>query len=79
MFILFQIVYLILTAVITVLPMIAKPVETGIGMAMILSAVPVYIVFIAWKSKPKFISRVTDAITTVVQKLMIVVPPPKEQ
>jgi hypothetical protein len=45
-------VYIILTTAITILPMIAKPVETSIGMGMILTALPVYWVFISWKSKP---------------------------
>ncbi len=48
----FPIVYIVLTAVITVLPMISNPVETGIGFVMILTAVPVYVVFIAWEDKP---------------------------
>lgn len=37
--------------------MIATPVETGIGILMILSSIPVYGVFIAWKNKPKWFQR----------------------
>lgn len=48
----FPIVYLIATVFVTVVPMYASPVETGYGILMILSSIPVYLVFIAWKSKP---------------------------
>ncbi len=48
----FPVVYISLTLVITLLPVLSNPVETGIGFVMILSAVPVYVVFIAWEDKP---------------------------
>lgn len=50
----FPIFYLIGTAFITIVPMIASPVETGYGLLMILSSIPVYLLFIAWKNKPKW-------------------------
>ncbi|TRY80082.1 hypothetical protein TCAL_09329 [Tigriopus californicus] len=71
----FPIVYLILTAIITVLPMMAKPVETGIGLLMIFTAVPVYAFFIGWKNKPAFLDRYTFYVTNVLQKLFVVVAP----
>lgn len=37
--------------------MIASPVETGYGVLMILSSIPVYFIFIAWKSKPKWFQK----------------------
>lgn len=74
----FPIVYLIMTIAITLLPMIAKPEETGIGLAMILTAVPVYLIFIYWKNKPKLVLRLTDSVTALIQKLFIVLPPDKE-
>lgn len=49
----FPIIYLIATVFVVVVPMIASPVETGYGLLMILTSIPVYFVFIAWKSKPK--------------------------
>lgn len=51
------VVYLIGTAFITIVPMIASPVETGYGLLMIFSSVPVYLVFIAWKNKPKWFQK----------------------
>lgn len=53
----FPIVYLIATLFVTVVPMYASPVETGYGILMILSSVPVYLVFVLWKNKPKFFQR----------------------
>lgn len=48
----FPIVYLLATVFVTVVPMYASPVETGYGILMILSSIPVYLLFIAWKRKP---------------------------
>lgn len=53
----FPIFYLIATAFVTIVPMIASPVETGYGLLMILSSIPVYLVFIAWKNKPKWFQK----------------------
>lgn len=53
----FPIFYLLATLFVTVVPMIASPVETGIGILMIMSSIPVYLVFIAWKNKPKWFQK----------------------
>merc|ERR1712117_231172 len=74
----FPIIYLIMTLAITLLPMIQQPVETAIGLAMIATAVPVYFVFIQWKTKPAWIKNFTMEGTNWVQRLLVVVPPDKE-
>lgn len=53
----FPIVYLLATVFVTVVPMYASPEETGYGCLMILTSVPVYIIFIAWRSKPKWFQK----------------------
>lgn len=53
----YPILYLLATAFVVIVPMIASPVETGIGCLMILSSIPVYFVFVAWKTKPKAFQR----------------------
>ena len=49
--------YILATIFITVVPMIAKPFETGMGCVIILTAIPVYFTLVKWKSKPAFIRR----------------------
>lgn len=71
----FPIVYLLATLFVTVVPMYASPVETGYGILMILSSVPVYLVFIAWKNKPMWFQRTMGGFTQVLQKMMMVVRP----
>ena len=51
------ILYLLATVFVTVVPMYASPYETGYGCLMILTSVPVYFIFIAWKNKPKAVQQ----------------------
>jgi len=71
----FPIIYIICSIFVTVLPMYAEPVETGMGLVIILTSVPVYLVFIYWKNKPKVIQDAITACTHALQKLFIVVGP----
>ena len=70
----FPAVYLALTAVITVLPMVAKPAETAIGFAMILAALPVYLVFISWTSRPAWVGAVLGEGEDWLQRVLVVLP-----
>lgn len=67
------ILYLLASIFVTAVPMIASPVETGIGLLMILSSIPVYVVFILWKNKPRWFQRKIRKITTFLQCLLLVV------
>ncbi|XP_058792788.1 Y+L amino acid transporter 2 isoform X2 [Phymastichus coffea] len=73
----FPIVYILCTLFVTVVPMYASPVETGYGCLMILSSVPVYFAFIAWKNKPKFFQKGVVNFTKFLQKIILVVGKPK--
>ena len=75
----FPITYLLLTAMILILPAIVKPVETGIGIAMILTAVPVYFALIAWKTKPAWVHQMTTGGTNWLQRLLMILPQDKEE
>ena len=78
--------YILATIFITIVPMVASPVETGmgtfctlklkifihetfsflgIGIAIILTGVPVYFVFIYWKNKPKFILQLSGIVSGI--------------
>ncbi|XP_050389996.1 large neutral amino acids transporter small subunit 1 isoform X2 [Patella vulgata] len=73
------ILYTLVTVYLVVLPLYASPVETGIGCLIIATGIPVYIIFIAWKDKPKFIYRYMDAMTRTLQKFLMVVPEEKKE
>ncbi|XP_014785531.1 large neutral amino acids transporter small subunit 1 isoform X1 [Octopus bimaculoides] len=72
------IIYTIGSLLLIILPIYAKPVETGIGILIIASGIPVYVVFVAWKSKPKFLTNTIDRGTRFLQKLLLVVPEEKK-
>ena len=74
----FPIIYVVLTAVITILPMISNPVETSIGIAMILSAFPVYFIFIHPSKYSRALGKVSLSISNALQKFFIAVPEVKE-
>ena len=50
--------YILATVFITLVPMVARPFETGMGCVMILTALPVYFIFIHWKQKPALITNI---------------------
>uniref|UniRef100_A0A2P2I2B2 Large neutral amino acids transporter small subunit 1-like n=1 Tax=Hirondellea gigas TaxID=1518452 RepID=A0A2P2I2B2_9CRUS len=70
----FPIVYIIATIFITIVPMIAAPVETGIGVLFILSGIPVYFIFIKLR-KPMWIQKILNSSTVAMQKFFMVVRP----
>ncbi|XP_050304572.1 large neutral amino acids transporter small subunit 1 [Anthonomus grandis grandis] len=65
--------YILCTLFVTVVPMVATPYETGMGILMILSSVPVYYLCIAWTSKPMFLRTAQRSATVFLQKLLVVV------
>jgi len=71
----FPIVYILATIFITIVPMIATPVETAMGLGIIATGIPVYFIFVAWKNKPEAVQKITNGVTVTLQKLMVVVPP----
>ncbi|CRK92091.1 CLUMA_CG005658, isoform A [Clunio marinus] len=75
----FPVIYLLATVFVTVVPMYASPKETGYGMLMILTSIPVYFVLIAWKNKPKAFQQTMGALNQKLQKLLMVVRPKSSQ
>ena len=70
----FPIIYIIASAMITVIPMMAEPINTARGTGMILTGVPVYFLFVYWKNKPVWFRRLVLEVTEFTQKLLIVLP-----
>ena len=58
--------------------MISNPVETSIGFAMILSAFPVYYIFIYPSTHSNSLGRISHSVSIVLQKFFIVVPEVKQ-
>jgi len=74
----FPVIYILATIFITIVPMVASPLETGIGIAIIATGIPVYFIFVAWKNKPRCILRFIASCNTTLQKLLQVMPPEKK-
>ena len=73
------IIYIIATLVIITVPMLSEPKSTLMGCAIIATGVPVYWVFICWKSKPAILNKVVTSVTECLQKIMVVVPPERKR
>jgi len=56
-----------------VVPIVAAPKDTAIGLAIMLTSVPVYFLCVHWHNKPKF-DEVLARFTVFVQKLLVAVP-----
>ncbi|KAH7642345.1 large neutral amino acids transporter small subunit 1 [Dermatophagoides farinae] len=67
--ILLPILFFITCLFLVVLPFYVSPYETGIGALITLSGIPIYLVTIAWKNKPKMYQRLVDSFTMYIQKL----------
>jgi L-type amino acid transporter 8 len=72
------IIYTIVTVYLVILPLYASPYETGIGLLIICTGIPVYVIFVAWTSKPKTFTNFMDSMTLTLQKFFMVVPEAKK-
>ncbi|CCD71657.1 Large neutral amino acids transporter small subunit 1 [Caenorhabditis elegans] len=77
--IVFPIIFFIGCVLLVLVPVLGNPKDTAIGILIMLSGVPVYLIFIAWKGKPKCIDSLTDSVTIFTQKLFMVVDANKEE
>ncbi|KAJ8305201.1 hypothetical protein KUTeg_017249 [Tegillarca granosa] len=56
-----------------IIPLYAAPDDTGMGMLIVLSGLPVYVIGVKWKNKPKSINRFIANLTKIGQKSFDVV------
>lgn len=75
----FPIVFFLGCCALVIVPIIGAPKDTAIGLLIMLTAVPIYLVFIAWKNKPSCISSATTCVTVFCQKLFMVVDDNKKE
>lgn len=67
--------FLVFVIFLLIVPMVAVPRETGIGLLITCSGIPVYYIGIVWKSKPKSFLTMMNYLTKQAQKLLFVVRP----
>lgn len=75
----FPIIFFLGCVALVMVPLIGKPIDAVIGLVLMLSAVPVYFVCIAWQNKPACFKNVESCFTRFVQKLILVIPEDKQQ
>ncbi|KAJ1364124.1 hypothetical protein KIN20_024144 [Parelaphostrongylus tenuis] len=62
-----------------IVPIMAAPRDTAIGIMILLTSVPVYLIFVAWKNKPRLVERLSVFFTILIQKMFMVVDDSKEE
>ncbi|XP_018088397.1 uncharacterized protein LOC379342 isoform X1 [Xenopus laevis] len=71
----FPVIYLLFWAFLLVFSLWSEPVVCGIGLAIMLTGVPVYFLGVHWQNKPECFNNFVDAVTRAGQKLCVVVYP----
>ncbi|XP_054282679.1 Y+L amino acid transporter 2 [Macrosteles quadrilineatus] len=71
--ILLPITFFIICAFLVVLPCYVKPWEVGVGIIIILSGIPVYLIFIHWKNKPRWLDDLGDSFNFTCAKMFMCV------
>ncbi|ROL55202.1 Large neutral amino acids transporter small subunit 2 [Anabarilius grahami] len=72
------VIFLIFWAFLLIFSLYSEPLVCGIGLAIMLSGVPVYICGVYWENKPKSFSSFVAKVTHLGQKLCVVVYPAEE-
>jgi amino acid transporter len=66
------ILYVAASVFLVIVPLVTNPVETGLGVLITCTGIPVYIVCVKWKSKPKSFTRLISRMNICIQKLLLV-------
>ncbi|XP_066578978.1 large neutral amino acids transporter small subunit 2 [Amia ocellicauda] len=75
----FPVVYLLFWAFLLVFSLYSEPVVCGIGLAIMLTGVPVYFLGVYWQNKPQCFDRLVDKMTYLGQKFCVVVYPAEDE
>ncbi|CAG9858292.1 unnamed protein product [Phyllotreta striolata] len=71
--------FLVICTFLVILPCYVSPVEVGVGVALILCGIPVYMVTIWWQNKPAIMRRAFDGFNNGCAKLFMCVPAENEK
>uniref|UniRef100_A0A1I7SFK9 Large neutral amino acids transporter small subunit 2 n=1 Tax=Bursaphelenchus xylophilus TaxID=6326 RepID=A0A1I7SFK9_BURXY len=72
------IIFLLGCVFLIVFPIIQAPMDTAIGIGIMLTGLPVYLIFVQYRRKVPFIDNIMDEATVFAQKLLLVVPTEKK-
>uniref|UniRef100_A0A915N9J6 Amino acid transporter n=1 Tax=Meloidogyne javanica TaxID=6303 RepID=A0A915N9J6_MELJA len=75
----FPIIFLLGCIFLVVFPMYQAPMDTAIGIGIMLTGLPVYFLFVYWRDRMETLSRLMDDFTLFSQKLLLVIPPAKKE
>ncbi|XP_048826994.1 large neutral amino acids transporter small subunit 2-like isoform X2 [Brienomyrus brachyistius] len=73
------VIYLLFWAFLLIFSLYSEPVVCGIGLAIMLTGVPVYFLGVYWDKKPQCFNTFVDKLTYVGQKFCVVVYPAEEE
>ncbi|KAI8746665.1 large neutral amino acids transporter small subunit 2, partial [Biomphalaria glabrata] len=62
--------FLITVLFLLIVPLMAAPYDTGMGVLIVCSGIPVYLIGVVWKSKPRAFQRFMENVTVLGQKAM---------
>jgi len=68
---LIPVVFLLVCTFLVFLPLYVRPLEVGMGLLITACGIPVYYVFVAWRSKPRTFTEALNELFTFSQKLFI--------
>ncbi|XP_022103438.1 cystine/glutamate transporter-like [Acanthaster planci] len=52
----------------------SSPLDCGIGAAITVTGIPVYLLFVWWESKPSWFTNALDTLTSVLQRFLLIAP-----
>jgi len=70
--------FLLICTFLVFLPLYVRPLEVGMGLLITACGIPVHLVFVSWKGKPKAFTNTLEKLATLLQKLFIGVKEEKE-
>ncbi|KAI6177348.1 hypothetical protein M3Y97_00897300 [Aphelenchoides bicaudatus] len=73
------IIFLLGCLFLVIFPVIQAPMDTAIGIGIMLTGIPVYFVFVQLRGKIAFIDKIMDDVTIFAQKLLLVLPSDKKE